>query len=101
MATAEQSVSAAGDPAFAAAHLGCDVGEPLLRIDRLYFDPEDAPVELAVSYFDPGHYSYRVRLRRRSPLGACPGPNSSRPRTPVSHRCQSSGLQPRWVARTW
>jgi GntR family transcriptional regulator len=39
----------------------------LLRIDRLYFDAEDAPVELAISYFDPEHYSYRVRLRRRSP----------------------------------
>jgi DNA-binding GntR family transcriptional regulator len=67
IATAEQSVSAAGAPAFAAPHLGCDVGEPLLRIDRLYFDADDAPVELAVSYFDPEHYSYRVRLRRRSP----------------------------------
>jgi GntR family transcriptional regulator len=66
VATAEQSVSAAGAPAFAAPHLGCDVGEPLLRIDRLYFDADDAPVELAVSYFDPEHYSYRVRLRRRS-----------------------------------
>jgi GntR family transcriptional regulator len=66
VATAEQSVSAAGAPAFAAAHLGCDVGEPLLRIDRLYFDADDAPVELAVSYFDPEHYSYRVKLRRRS-----------------------------------
>jgi GntR family transcriptional regulator len=66
VATAEQSVSAAGAPAFAAPHLGCDVGEPLLRIDRLYFDAQDAPVELAISYFDPEHYSYRVRLRRRS-----------------------------------
>jgi DNA-binding GntR family transcriptional regulator len=66
IATAEQSVSAAGAPAFAAPHLGCDVGQPLLRIDRLYFDAQDAPVELAVSYFDPEHYSYRVRLRRRS-----------------------------------
>jgi GntR family transcriptional regulator len=66
VAAAEQSVSAAGAPAFAAPHLGCDVGEPLLRIDRLYFDAGDAPVELAVSYFHPEHYSYRVRLRRRS-----------------------------------
>jgi DNA-binding GntR family transcriptional regulator len=66
VATAEQSVSAAGAPAFAAPHLGCDVGEPLLRIDRLYFDAGDAPVELAISYFHPEHYSYRVRLRRRS-----------------------------------
>jgi DNA-binding GntR family transcriptional regulator len=64
---AEQSISAAGAPAFAARHLGRDAGEPLLRIDRLYFDEEDDPVELAVSYFDPEHYSYRVKLRRRSP----------------------------------
>ena len=56
----------AGAPASAAAHLGCDPGQPLLRIDRLYFDAEDAPVELAVSYFDPEHYSYRVKIRRRS-----------------------------------
>ena len=67
VAAAEQSVSAAGAPAFAARHLGCEAGQPLLRIDRLYFDPEDTPVELAVSYFDPEHYSYRVKLRRRSP----------------------------------
>jgi DNA-binding GntR family transcriptional regulator len=63
---AEQSLSAAGAPASAARHLGCETGEPLLRIDRLYFDAEDTPVELAVSYFDPEHYSYRVKLRRRS-----------------------------------
>ncbi len=66
IAAAEQSVSAAGAPPFAAQHLGCDTGEPLLRIDRLYFDAEDTPIELAVSYFDPEHYSYRVKLRRRS-----------------------------------
>jgi GntR family transcriptional regulator len=65
--TAEQSVSAAGAPLFAATHLGREPGQPLLRIDRLYFDAGDAPVELAISYFDPEHYSYRVKLRRRSP----------------------------------
>jgi GntR family transcriptional regulator len=64
---AEQSISASGAPSFAAKHLGCDTGEPLLRIDRLYLDQEDDPVELAISYFDPEHYSYRVKLRRRSP----------------------------------
>jgi len=53
VAAAEQSVSAAGAPAFAARHLSCDAGEPLLRIDRLYFDAGDTPVELAVSYSTP------------------------------------------------
>lgn len=66
IAAAEQSVSAAGAPAVAARHLGCEAGQPLLRIDRLYLDPEGTPVELAVSYFDPDHYSYRVKLRRRA-----------------------------------
>ena len=41
---AEQSVSAAGAPSFAARHLGREVGEPLLRIDRLYFDDSEDPV---------------------------------------------------------
>jgi GntR family transcriptional regulator len=64
---AEQSISAAGAPSLAARHLGREAGEPLLRIDRLYYDDSDHPVELAVSYFDPEHYSYRVKLRRWSP----------------------------------
>ena len=61
---AEQSITAAAAPPAAAGHLECAPGEPVLRIDRLYTDDADAPVELAVSYFDPAHYSYRVRLRR-------------------------------------
>jgi GntR family transcriptional regulator len=84
IATAEQSISAAGAPEVAARHLSVRAGEPLLRIDRLYFDADGDPVELAISYFDPEHYSYRVKLRRRSPLavakrraaGHCP---ASRP----------------------
>jgi hypothetical protein len=27
-------------------------------------DGDNEPVELAISYFDPWHYSYRVKLRR-------------------------------------
>lgn len=61
---AEQSITAAGAPAVAAEHLACLIGQPALRVDRLYSDAAGNPVELAVSYFDPEHYSYRVRLRR-------------------------------------
>ena len=61
---AEQSITAAGAPSFAAARLACEPGQPVLRVDRLYSDEAGNPVELAVSYFDPEHYSYRVRLRR-------------------------------------
>jgi len=65
VAAVEQSISATGAPPFAAERLDCDPEEPVLRIDRLYFDDADDPVELAVSYFDPQHYSYRVKLKRR------------------------------------
>jgi GntR family transcriptional regulator len=62
---AEQSVTAASAPPDVAAYLECAVGTPVLRIDRVYFDGESRPVELAVSHFDPQRYSYRVRLRRQ------------------------------------
>jgi GntR family transcriptional regulator len=65
IAAAEQSISATGAPSSAAKRLNCQPGEPVLRVDRLYFDEADDPVELAVSYFDPEHYSYREKLRRR------------------------------------
>ena len=61
---AEQSITAAAAPPSAADYLECAPGQAVLRIDRLYTDDADTPVELAVSYFDPAHYSYRVRLRR-------------------------------------
>lgn len=61
----DQSITAVGAPPFATEHLSCQPGEPMLRVDRLYSDATDRPVELAVSYFDPRHYSYHVKLKRR------------------------------------
>lgn len=61
---AEQSVNASALPPDLAAHLVPSADTPVLRIDRLYFDSKNRPVELAISYFDPDFYSYRVRLRR-------------------------------------
>jgi DNA-binding GntR family transcriptional regulator len=62
---AEQSVTAVAVPPEIAAHLLCGPGSPVLRIDRVYLDGDARPVELAISYFDPQRYSYRVRLRRQ------------------------------------
>lgn len=70
---AEQSITATGAPSFAAARLPCAPGQPVLRIDRQYCDEAGHPVELAVSYFDPEHYSYRVRLRRSPTAPSAPG----------------------------
>ena len=60
---AEQSITVADVPQDAAGTLGVAEGTRVLRIDRVYFDAA-RPVELAVSWFHPDHYSYRVRLRR-------------------------------------
>ena len=61
---AEQSITVGTAPADVAEALGLPVDTPLLRIDRMYFDTEGEPVELAISHFHPDRYSYRVRLRR-------------------------------------
>lgn len=61
---AEQGVAAVPAGAEVVARLGLAEAVPVLRIDRLYFDTAGDPVELAISHFDPEHYTYRVRLRR-------------------------------------
>jgi GntR family transcriptional regulator len=64
IAEGDQSITVElASPAHAQA-LDCAVGQPLLRIDRVYYDTEGNAVELAVSHFLPEKYSYRVRLRR-------------------------------------
>jgi GntR family transcriptional regulator len=61
---AEQSITVGIAQAEVAEGLGLRSGTPLLRIDRMYFDADGEPVELAISHFHPDRYSYRVRLRR-------------------------------------
>lgn len=61
---AEQSITVATASGEIAQSLALPSGTPLLRIDRMYFDTEGEPVELAISHFHPDRYSYRVRLRR-------------------------------------
>jgi GntR family transcriptional regulator len=63
---AEQSVTAitAGATEGVTQILEVDDDAPLLRIDRMYLDGADVPVELAVSYFRPDRFSYRLKLKR-------------------------------------
>lgn len=65
IAGAHQSITAIGVPDELAEHIECDPGDPVLRIDRLYFDATGRTLELAVSHFNPDRYSYRIELRRR------------------------------------
>lgn len=67
IAEADQSITACPAPPDVARHLACDSATPVLRIERLYRSTAGTAVELAVSYFLPEHYSYRVRLRRNMP----------------------------------
>jgi GntR family transcriptional regulator len=63
---AQQSITVETADESAATALGCDIGHPLLRIDRLYLDGEGNGVELAISHFLPEQYSYRISLRRNA-----------------------------------
>jgi GntR family transcriptional regulator len=64
IAEAAQSITVAAADERAADAVGCAVGHPMLRVDRLYSDTTGRPVELSVSYFLPEQYTYRVTLRR-------------------------------------
>jgi GntR family transcriptional regulator len=59
---AEQVVSAELADDKVAEALEVDVSSPILRIERLYFDETDDPLELAVSKYRPDRYNYRVDL---------------------------------------
>jgi GntR family transcriptional regulator len=65
IAGAHQSITAAGVPPDIAEYIDRRPDDHVLRIDRLYFDAAGRPLELAVSYFNPERYSYRLELRRR------------------------------------
>lgn len=64
IAEAEQTISAVGADERLMSILGCSVGAPILRIDRLFVSGSGEPVELSVGYFLPEQYTYRTRLRR-------------------------------------
>lgn len=61
---AEQVVNAVPATRDVADALGVREGDPLLRIERIYFTADDRPVTLTVSSLTPELYTYRVLLRR-------------------------------------
>lgn len=66
IAQAAQSITVSPAAGTVPTAVGCPVGHPMLRIDRLYADEGGRPIELAVSHFLPEQYTYRVTLRRSS-----------------------------------
>jgi DNA-binding GntR family transcriptional regulator len=67
IAGARQSVTATMLGAEDASLIGSDPGTPVLQTDRVYYDQAATPLELAVSYFNPERYTYRLELSRRLP----------------------------------
>jgi DNA-binding GntR family transcriptional regulator len=64
IAGAHQSITGAAVPGELAELLEVKAGTPTMKIDRLYYNAGGEMVELAVSYYNPSRYSYRVQLRR-------------------------------------
>jgi GntR family transcriptional regulator len=62
LAGADQSITAVPAPMKVARDIEVAEGQPVLRIDRVYFDAEQKLLELAVNYFNPDRYSYRLRI---------------------------------------
>jgi DNA-binding GntR family transcriptional regulator len=77
---AEQIISAELADDRTSEALDVAVGSPVLRIERLYLDHKDDPLEWSVSKYRPDQYNYRIDLypqaQSRSDLGNAPSPEN-------------------------
>ncbi|QIX48183.1 GntR family transcriptional regulator [Rhodococcus sp. DMU1] len=62
---ARQEITAMNAPEQEAELIGCQAGDAILLIERLYYDADGKFVEFTSSHFNPRRYSYRMELRRR------------------------------------
>lgn len=67
VAGAQQDITSMNATAEDAELIGCELGDSILLIERLYYDTAGQYVEFTASHFNPRRYSYRMDLRRRSP----------------------------------
>ncbi|HET7479747.1 MAG TPA: GntR family transcriptional regulator [Rubrobacteraceae bacterium] len=72
VAGANQVITAVPMPEDVAPVIDAEAGEPSLRVQRLYIDDHEIPVELAVSYYNPRRYSHHLKMRRRTIPGRKP-----------------------------
>jgi DNA-binding GntR family transcriptional regulator len=61
---ARQDITVATAPTDIAELIDMRPRRPVLRIDRLYLDAANDPVEFAVNFLNPERYTYRLELRR-------------------------------------
>lgn len=67
VAGAQQDITSMNASAEDAELIGCEPGDAILLIERLYYDTAGRYVEFTASHFNPRRYSYRMDLRRKSP----------------------------------
>ncbi len=65
IAGADQMITAVAATSEIADLLECAPGDPVMRIDRLYFDERNELLELAVNHFNPTRYTYRFHMRSK------------------------------------
>ena len=79
---ARQEITAMNAPEDEAELIGCQPGDAILLIQRLYYDADGKFVEFTSSHFNPRRYSYRMdcgggeRERPARPIGSPPNPAS-------------------------
>lgn len=64
IAQADQTISAIAADERLVDVLQCQIGAPILRIDRLFISGGGEPLELSIGYFLPDQYTYRTSLQR-------------------------------------
>lgn len=62
VAMAKQLITAVAAPPDVAAAIECEPGQPLLKMEYLYFDTDARPIQLTVNFYDPELYEYRAQL---------------------------------------
>jgi GntR family transcriptional regulator len=66
VAGARQSITAMNAQGGETELIGCEEGDAILLIERLYYDTEGRFVEFTASHFNPRRYTYQMEVRRRS-----------------------------------
>lgn len=61
----QQTITATTASAEIAERLGIDAGQAVLRAERMFFDSDEAPVEVSVTHYHPDRYAYRLEIRGR------------------------------------
>ena len=57
-------ITAVAAPDSVSALMGCEPGEAILCVERVFYDSGGTPMEFAISHYNPKQNSYRMEMRR-------------------------------------